>query len=68
VLIGRSSSVSSSRCPPSLIRATTETGALAETRARVQGIAATGVEGVLYGPMGPDIARELHAFADAAQL
>ena len=30
------------------------------------GLAASGVRGVLYGPMGDDIPRELEAFADAA--
>ncbi len=46
-----------------LIAGTTGTGTPGEVRRRLDEIAASGVEGVLYGPMGPDIPRELAAFA-----
>ena len=52
---------------PSLIARTTGTGTPAEVGAWVAEIAASGAEGVLYGPMGPDIPRELASFADAAR-
>jgi 5,10-methylenetetrahydromethanopterin reductase len=48
-----------------LIAATTGTGTPEEVRRRIEEIAATGAEGVLYGPMGADIPRELAAFAAA---
>jgi 5,10-methylenetetrahydromethanopterin reductase len=51
-----------------LVAAATETGSAETVRARLDEIAATGVEGVLYGPMGPDIGRELRAFAQAARV
>jgi 5,10-methylenetetrahydromethanopterin reductase len=51
---------------PSLIAAATETGTRAEVAARLEDIAASGVEGVLYGPMGDDVPRELQAFAELA--
>lgn len=48
-----------------LIRAFTWTGSPEEIRARVDGFAQSGGTEVLYAPAGPDIARELRAFADA---
>jgi 5,10-methylenetetrahydromethanopterin reductase len=51
-----------------LILKTTETREAAAMRERVQEIRASGVAGLLYGPQGHDIARELRAFADVAQL
>jgi 5,10-methylenetetrahydromethanopterin reductase len=51
---------------PELIARTTGTGAAGEVRARLTEIAASGAAGVLYGPMGPDIPRELATFAAAA--
>ncbi len=49
-----------------LIRRTTGTGTPDEVRALLAEIRATGVRGVLYGPMGDDIPGELEAFAEAA--
>jgi 5,10-methylenetetrahydromethanopterin reductase len=49
-----------------LIRRTTGTGTPEEVRERLTEIHASGVRGVLYGPMGDDIPRELEAFAEAA--
>jgi 5,10-methylenetetrahydromethanopterin reductase len=49
-----------------LIRRTTGTGTRDEVRRTLQAIEARGVAGVLYGPMGPDIPRELTAFAGVA--
>ena len=51
-----------------LIRKATGTGTPAEVRRNLDGIAAQGVKGVLYGPMGPDIPRELEAFAETAGI
>jgi 5,10-methylenetetrahydromethanopterin reductase len=51
---------------PELIARTTGTGPAAGVRARLDGLAGAGTAGVLYGPMGPDIPRELAAFAAAA--
>jgi len=50
----------------SLIAAATETGTRDAVAARLAEIAAAGVEGVLYGPMGDDVPRELAAFAAVA--
>ncbi len=49
-----------------LIARTTGTGTPEEVRAHLAGIAASGAQGVLYGPVGPDIPRELASFAAAA--
>jgi 5,10-methylenetetrahydromethanopterin reductase len=49
-----------------LIARTTATGPPGQVRARLADIAAEGARGVLYGPMGDDVARELRAFAEAA--
>lgn len=51
-----------------LIRRTTATGPPEEVAARVQQIAGQGTGGLLYGPQGPDIERELSLFADAVGL
>jgi len=53
---------------PGLIARTTGTGTAEEVRGQLDEIAASGAQGVLYGPMGPDIPRELVAFAAAAGL
>jgi 5,10-methylenetetrahydromethanopterin reductase len=49
-----------------LIARTTGTGDAGQVRERLARLAATGARGVLYGPMGEDIPRELEAFAAAA--
>ena len=49
-----------------LIARTTGTGTADQVHAWLSAIAAEGVRGVLYGPMGDDIPGELSAFADAA--
>jgi 5,10-methylenetetrahydromethanopterin reductase len=49
-----------------LIGAATETGTPAHMRDYLEGLAASGVSGVLYFPAGPDIPRELETFAAAA--
>jgi 5,10-methylenetetrahydromethanopterin reductase len=49
-----------------LIRRSTGTGTRDEVRRNLDAIEAQGVKGVLYGPMGPDIPRELAAFAKTA--
>jgi 5,10-methylenetetrahydromethanopterin reductase len=51
-----------------LIRATTGSGTPADVRRNLEGIEAQGVKGVLYGPMGPDIPRELASFAATAGI
>ena len=51
-----------------LIRATTGSGSPAEVRRTLDDIEGPGVKGVLYGPMGPDIPRELAAFAATAGI
>lgn len=48
-----------------LIARTTSTGTPEQVRGWVSDIAGEGARGVLYGPMGDDIPRELRAFADA---
>jgi 5,10-methylenetetrahydromethanopterin reductase len=50
----------------SLIRQATGTGTCDEVRENLAQIEAQGVQGVLYGPMGHDIPRELAAFAETA--
>ena len=49
-----------------LIRRSTGSGTRDEVRRNLDAIEAQGVKGVLYGPMGPDIPRELAAFAETA--
>jgi 5,10-methylenetetrahydromethanopterin reductase len=52
---------------PELIRQATGSGTAAEVRTALDGLQAAGIGGVLYGPMGPDIPRELAAFAEVAR-
>jgi len=53
---------------PELLRNATGSGTLAQVREALAGFEAMGVEGIVYGPMGPDVPRELAAFAEAANL
>jgi 5,10-methylenetetrahydromethanopterin reductase len=53
---------------PDLIKQATGSGTADEVRANLRALEEAGIEGVLYGPMGPDIPRELNAFADAARV
>jgi 5,10-methylenetetrahydromethanopterin reductase len=52
----------------SLLPKWTVTGTAVEVRARLAKLPAAGVSEIAYQPMGPDIARELTAFAEAAGL
>jgi 5,10-methylenetetrahydromethanopterin reductase len=49
-----------------LLRAFTWTGTRAEMKARLDALEAAGATEILYGPMGPDVPRELEAFAGMA--
>jgi 5,10-methylenetetrahydromethanopterin reductase len=49
-----------------LLRAFTWTGTRSEIRARLEALEAAGATEILYAPMGPDVPRELEAFAEAA--
>lgn len=51
-----------------LIKKATATGTAEEMKSMLQGVEASGAEGVLYGPMGHDIPRELERFAECAGL
>jgi 5,10-methylenetetrahydromethanopterin reductase len=51
-----------------LIRQATGSGTRTEVQRSLQEIEGRGVRGVLYGPMGRDIPRELTAFAVTAGL
>lgn len=51
-----------------LVKGATGSGTAAEVEAALRDIEGAGVEGVLYGPMGHDIPRELAAFARCAGL
>lgn len=51
-----------------LVKGATGTGTVAEVEAALAEIERSGVQGVLYGPMGHDIPRELAAFASCARL
>jgi 5,10-methylenetetrahydromethanopterin reductase len=51
-----------------LIRQATGSGTRDEVRRNLDGIEGLGAKGVLYGPMGPDVPRELTAFAEAAGI
>lgn len=53
---------------PELIAQATHTGTAAQVRDRLGQLEADGISGVLYGPQGPDIPRELEAFARVAGL
>jgi hypothetical protein len=46
----------------------TTTGTAAEVRTRLRALSAGGITEIAYQPMGPDIPRELRAFAEAAGL
>jgi 5,10-methylenetetrahydromethanopterin reductase len=48
---------------PELIRRGTDTGSAGEVRAHLAALEQSGVTGVIYFPAGPDIPRELAAFA-----
>lgn len=48
------------------LRALTLTGTASEVRQRLEGLAAGGATEIVYAPMGPDVPRELRAFAKAA--
>jgi 5,10-methylenetetrahydromethanopterin reductase len=51
-----------------LLRAFTWTAPPAELRTRLDAVEAAGVTEILYAPMGPDVPRELHAFAEVGGL
>lgn len=51
-----------------LVEKATGTGTPAEVEATLDEIEGSGVQGVLYGPMGHDIPRELEAFARCAGI
>jgi 5,10-methylenetetrahydromethanopterin reductase len=50
-----------------LLRAFSWTASPAELRERLDALEAAGVTEVLYAPMGPDVPRELRAFAEMAR-
>jgi 5,10-methylenetetrahydromethanopterin reductase len=50
------------------IRSTTFTGTAADLRDRLQGLAKGGATEVIYQPAGPDVDRELTAFARMAGI
>jgi 5,10-methylenetetrahydromethanopterin reductase len=52
---------------PQAIRRATATGTPHEMRARLEDLAGQGCSAILYQPNGPDIQRELTAFAQVAQ-
>lgn len=49
-----------------LLPAFTWTGSAVDLHARLEPLAASGVTEILYAPMGPDVLRELRAFAEMA--
>ena len=51
-----------------LLQKFTWTGTRAEIASRIEAAAASGVTEILYAPMGPDVDRELRAFASAAGI
>lgn len=51
-----------------LIKQSTGSGTRDEVRRNLDELEALGIQGVLYGPMGHDIPRELTAFAETARL
>jgi 5,10-methylenetetrahydromethanopterin reductase len=51
-----------------MLRSLTWTGTVAELRSRLQDTAGAGATEVMYAPMGPDVPRELRAFAQMAGL
>jgi 5,10-methylenetetrahydromethanopterin reductase len=52
---------------PEAIKRATATGTRAEMRARLDELASMGADAILYQPNGPDIPREMTAFAEVAQ-
>jgi 5,10-methylenetetrahydromethanopterin reductase len=50
-----------------LLPAFTWTGTVTDLRARLEPLAESGVTEILYAPMGPDVPRELRAFAEVAR-
>ena len=67
VALGKHDETLLARAAP-LLASWTMTGTRADIGARLQALASAGVTEVAYQPMGPDIARELTAFATAAGL
>ncbi len=53
---------------PMLLQQFTWTGTRTEISKRIAAAEASGVTEVLYAPMGPDVGRELRAFAEAAGI
>jgi 5,10-methylenetetrahydromethanopterin reductase len=51
-----------------MLKAMTWTGTASELRARLEDVATDGATEILYAPMGPDVSRELAAFARMAGL
>lgn len=51
-----------------MLRTLTFTGTAAELRGRLDGLAAAGATEIVYAPMGPDVPRELRAFAAMAGI
>ena len=51
-----------------ILRAFTWTGTAPELRDRLKLIESAGASEILYTPMGPDISRELRAFAAMAEI
>jgi 5,10-methylenetetrahydromethanopterin reductase len=51
-----------------LVRGISLTGTREQRRDRVHGLAASGVTEIAYQPAGPDIGRELSAFASATGI
>jgi 5,10-methylenetetrahydromethanopterin reductase len=67
VALGKRDETLLARAAP-LLASWTMTGTRADIGARLRALASAGVTEVAYQPMGPDIARELTAFATAAGL
>ena len=67
VTLGKHDEALLARAAP-LLASWTMTGTRADIGARLRALASAGVTEVAYQPMGPDIARELTAFAQAAGL
>jgi 5,10-methylenetetrahydromethanopterin reductase len=67
VALGQHDQALLTRAAP-LLASWTMTGTQADVRARLRVLAAAGITEVAYQPMGPDIPRELAAFARAAGL
>jgi 5,10-methylenetetrahydromethanopterin reductase len=67
IALGKHDEALLARAAP-LLAKWTMTGTPADTGARLRALTATGITEVAYQPMGPDIPRELTAFARAAGL